>query len=183
MHEIAATENVNVKHEVILVIPEGVVTSDSNLSGITLSDATGNMKTMDARVKINSIYWVEQAKTGAGKVKKLQKFIVDARFDQTHFGLADGTSNTIQSYLICDVFFEQEEGKYYIKALGSYSSLPKLLATNSQHQGQLISERHFTNPNSLTCLAFVSSDENAKDGFERRANPMYFWMELESLVA
>jgi hypothetical protein len=170
-----------VKPSLKLCVPDSVTTSDTNLASLKTSPAKdGSVMIGAIPARVLQIFWLEQIKTqhpsppstAPRAAKKVNKFLFDLLIP------GEEDEDNVRSYLMMDIFFVPDESQYVAKALGSYSSIPKVLSTNFQYQGSLLADRDCRGYSKRFPLYSIDADSN----FEKKANPLYFWFELPDLM-
>lgn len=167
-----------VKSSLQICVPSDVVISDINLASLKASIPAGEELPMigSGMSRILQIFWLEQMKgVGPGTTNKVPKKVNKFLFD---IEIPSGENEYIRSYLMMDVFYIPEKVQYIAKALGSYNSIPKVLSTNFQYKGNLAAERDCRAANAKFPLYSIDSETS----YEKKANPLYFWMELGDLI-
>lgn len=152
-----------------MCIPETLAASDTLLSSLPKK---GSM--LEEQLSITSLIWLAQHKEKTGSNQgpsKVDKLLVSLYSDKLQQEI----------YFIADLFFEKnlETGSatYIAKALGSYSSIPKMLSANFKHKGELVAESAFLNPFAID-VEIISQSQN----YEKRANFLFFWCEKRSIL-
>jgi hypothetical protein len=170
-------------------LPKSLVTSDIFLSTIPTDMFGANRKfTTENKFSLKSVYWFVQQKESrrddnvsskypnsssktayaSGETYKLDKFLLKFVHSQEK-----GTKST-PFFLMADVFFDPNTS-YTAKALGIYSSIPKVLSVNFKHHGELHAEKHSHDGETNWQQKIVIVPDDLK--LEKRARPNFFWLE------
>jgi hypothetical protein len=178
-----------------IIIPEDIAESDMIIASATkgdgktgrvsiASDAEGNIivpnETALYTPRLNSIYWIEQQKQkerdGNMAWATIDKYLLCVSIVN---GPVDGSNENsfVPLYIMADLFYDQDTNTYIAKALGSYSSLAKVVAVNIKNRGKIIAERHFTEDGVGKLTNIVIADAN----LEKRAIPLFFWLQLNEI--
>lgn len=176
-----------------IFLPDSLVTSDLFLSKLeTYRDDTTTRFTTEQVFNLKAVYWFVQQKesrrddSGPAKYPSYPSSKTAAYGNETYrldkflfkFVHSISGSRAVQTpfFLMTDVFFDPNLS-YTAKALGIYSSIPKVLSVNFKHHGELHAEKHAevgeTGPNWQPRIAITPDSLK----LEKRARPNFFWLE------
>lgn len=180
-------------------LPESLVSSDINLSKLKTEEVSGEgtpngpmykKKFSDVTVHLSDLFWFVQYKeskdpTGYREDRvRLDKFLLRLKYAPKSTSTVTPANGITQlssykeCFLMTDMFFDPATS-YTAKALGVYSSIPKVLSVNFKHHGELHAERRDIPFKDWSGNVFIVSDSLK---LEKRARSLFAYLELTSTI-